>query len=100
LPSVEGIIELKYLFKILGERQITNVLVEGGGILVGSLFDQGLVDRVFAFVAPIIIGGEAKTAVAGRGADKLSDAYRLERVTATRFGEDTLISGYVVKKQS
>ena len=100
LPSVEGIIELKYLLKILGERQITSVLVEGGGILVGSLFDQGLVDRVFAFIAPIIIGGEAKTPVAGRGVDKLSDAYRLERVTTARFGEDTLISGYVVNKQS
>jgi diaminohydroxyphosphoribosylaminopyrimidine deaminase/5-amino-6-(5-phosphoribosylamino)uracil reductase len=100
LPSVEGIIQLESLLKILGGRQITSVLVEGGGILVGSLFDQGLVDRVFVFIAPIIIGGEAKTAVAGRGADKLADAYRLERVTTTRFGEDTLISGYVVKKQN
>jgi len=98
LPSVNGIIELKSLFKVLGERQVTSVLVEGGGILVGSLFDQGLVDRVFAFIAPIIIGGKASTAVAGRGADKLADAYRLERVTTTRFGEDTLISGYIVKK--
>lgn len=98
LPSVNGIIELKVLFKILGERQITSVLVEGGGILVGSLFDQGLVDRVFAFIAPVIIGGEARTAVAGRGVNKLADAYRLERVTTTRFGEDTLISGYVIKK--
>jgi diaminohydroxyphosphoribosylaminopyrimidine deaminase/5-amino-6-(5-phosphoribosylamino)uracil reductase len=100
LPSVEGIIQLESLLKILGGRQITSVLVEGGGILVGSLFDQGLVDRVFVFIAPIIIGGEAKTAVAGRGADKLADAYRLERVTTTRFGEDTLISGYVAKKQN
>ena len=100
LPSVHGVIELKSLFKILGERQITSVLVEGGGILVGSLVDQGLVDRFFVFIAPIIIGGEAKTAVAGNGVDKLADAYRLERVTTTRFGEDILISGYIVKKQS
>ncbi|RJO61523.1 MAG: bifunctional diaminohydroxyphosphoribosylaminopyrimidine deaminase/5-amino-6-(5-phosphoribosylamino)uracil reductase RibD [Dehalococcoidia bacterium] len=98
LPSVDGIIELKALFKILGERQVTSVLVEGGGILAGSLFDQELVDRVFAFITPIIIGGKASTAVAGRGADKLADAYRLERITTTRFGEDTLISGYIVKK--
>jgi diaminohydroxyphosphoribosylaminopyrimidine deaminase/5-amino-6-(5-phosphoribosylamino)uracil reductase len=99
MPSVNGIIELKLLFKVLGERQVTSVLVEGGGILTGSLFDQGLVDRVFVFIAPIIIGGEGKTAVAGRGADKLTDAFRLERITTTRFGEDTLISGYVVPKQ-
>jgi diaminohydroxyphosphoribosylaminopyrimidine deaminase/5-amino-6-(5-phosphoribosylamino)uracil reductase len=100
MPSTDGIIELKSLFKILGDRQITSVLVEGGGILAGSLFDQGLVDRVYVFIAPIIIGGEAKTAVAGRGVDKLADAYSLERVTTTRFGEDTLISGYIVPKQS
>jgi diaminohydroxyphosphoribosylaminopyrimidine deaminase/5-amino-6-(5-phosphoribosylamino)uracil reductase len=98
LPSRDGIIDLNSLFKILGEREITSVLVEGGGILVGSLFDQGLVDRIFAFIAPIIIGGEASTPVAGRGADKLAEAYHLERVTTTRFSEDTLISGYVVKK--
>jgi riboflavin biosynthesis pyrimidine reductase len=59
-----------------------------------------LVDRVFAFIAPIIIGGEASTAVAGRGADKLTDAYGLARVTTTSFGNDTLISGYVVNKNS
>ena len=97
-PSSNGIISLKPLLKILGERQVTSVLVEGGGILVGSLFDQGLVDRVFAFIAPMIIGGEANTAVAGKGSDKLSDAYQLERVTTTRFGEDILINGYVVQK--
>ena len=100
LPSVSGVIELKALFKILGERGITSVLVEGGGILSGSLFDQGLVDRVFAFIAPIIIGGEACTAVAGRGTDKLAGAFRMERVTTARFGEDTLISGYVAHRQS
>jgi diaminohydroxyphosphoribosylaminopyrimidine deaminase/5-amino-6-(5-phosphoribosylamino)uracil reductase len=94
----DGIINLKELLKLLGERQVTSVLVEGGGILVGSLFDQGLVDRVFVFVAPIIIGGEGRAAVVGRGADKLADAFRLEKISVTRFGEDTLISGYVAGK--
>lgn len=98
MPSANGLIELKPVFKMLGQREITSVLVEGGGILVGSLFDQGLVDRVFAFISPVIIGGEASMAVAGRGADKLSDAHRLERVTTMRFGEDILISGYVAGK--
>jgi diaminohydroxyphosphoribosylaminopyrimidine deaminase/5-amino-6-(5-phosphoribosylamino)uracil reductase len=98
LPSTEGIIDLKILLRILGERGVSSVLVEGGGILTGSLFDQGLVDRVFAFIAPVIIGGEASTAVAGRGVDKLADAYRLEKVTTTMFGGDAMISGYVAPK--
>jgi len=56
LPSEEGLVDLERLLKTLGEREITSVLVEGGGILLGSLFDYGLVDKVVAFIAPIIIG--------------------------------------------
>jgi len=87
---------LKKLLKILGERGITSVLVEGGSILLGSIFDQELVDKVVAFVAPIIIGGEnAKTAVAGKGVAKVVDSFKLKRVSVERFGQDIMISGYV-----
>jgi diaminohydroxyphosphoribosylaminopyrimidine deaminase / 5-amino-6-(5-phosphoribosylamino)uracil reductase len=99
-PSKEGIIELKSLFKLLGERQITSVLVEAGGILTGSLFDQNLVDKVYAFIAPTIIGGIARTPVEGCGAARLADAFKLSKVSIDTFGDDTLISGYVVKKAS
>ena len=100
MPSEEGIIDIMSLLKTLGEKQITSILVEGGGILAGSLFDQGIVDRLFVFIAPIILGGEGKTAVAGRGIDKLADAYRLENISVTCFGDDTLISGYVSGKRA
>ena len=96
LPSEEGLLDLERLLKTLGERGITSVLVEGGGILLGSLFDRGLVDKVVAFIAPLIIGGkEAKTAVAGKGVDKVIDAIELERVSVEKFGEDLMISGYI-----
>ena len=49
-----------------------------------------------AFIAPIIIGGEkAKTAVAGRGVDKVLDSFKLKRIEIERFGQDIMISGYV-----
>ena len=96
LSSADGLVDLEELFKVLGKQKITNVLVEGGGILLGSLFDYGLVDKVVAFIAPIIIGGgEAKTAVGGRGVDRVADALRLERVCVERLGEDVMVSGYV-----
>jgi len=96
LPSEEGRVDVKRLLKTLGEREITSVLVEGGGTLLGSLFDYRLVDRVIAFIAPIIIGGkEAKTAVAGKGVDKVVDSIRLERVSLEKFGDDLMVSGYV-----
>jgi len=98
LPAAKGLVDLEGLLAALGEHEVTSVLVEGGGILFGSLFDRGLVDKVIAFIAPIIIGGaEAKTAVAGRGVDKLADSFRLERVRVERFGDDVMISGYVVR---
>jgi len=92
-------VDLEKLLMALGEREVTSVLVEGGGVLLGSLFDLGLVDKVIAFIAPVIIGGaEAKTAVAGRGVDKVADSFRLERVKVEKLGDDLMVSGYVVGK--
>ena len=96
LPSAEGGVDLKKLLEALGEREITSVLVEGGGILLGSLFDVRLVDKVIAFIAPIIIGGnEAKTAVGGKGVDKVVESLKLDRVRIEKFGEDVMVSGYI-----
>ena len=98
MPAQNGIINLQHLLKELAKREITSILVEAGGILLGSLFDAGLVDKVVAFQAPIIIGGEqARPAVAGNGIDKLADCYRLRQVKVEKVGDDIMISGYVVK---
>jgi diaminohydroxyphosphoribosylaminopyrimidine deaminase/5-amino-6-(5-phosphoribosylamino)uracil reductase len=99
LPSAGERVDLEKLFHTLGERGITSVLVEGGGVLIGSLFDSGLVDKVIAFIAPIVIGGkEAKTPVSGKGVDKVVDSLKLERVKVEKSGEDVLVSGYVPKR--
>jgi diaminohydroxyphosphoribosylaminopyrimidine deaminase/5-amino-6-(5-phosphoribosylamino)uracil reductase len=99
LPATGSRVDLSKLMEELGRRDITSVTVEGGGILLGSLFDQGLVDKVIAFIAPVIIGGaEAKTAVAGRGVDQVAESFRLERMKAERLGDDLMVSGYVAAK--
>jgi diaminohydroxyphosphoribosylaminopyrimidine deaminase/5-amino-6-(5-phosphoribosylamino)uracil reductase len=96
LPSDSGVIDLRLVLQILGKREITSVLVESGGILLGSLFDSGLVDKVVVFVAPMVIGGmEAKPAVAGEGAARLVDCPRLKKTKVERCGEDIMISGYL-----
>jgi len=99
LPLKEGRVDLKSLLEALGKQNITSLLVEGGGTLLGSLFDAKLVDKVVAFIAPIIIGGEAATtAVGGQGIDRLTDAFRLERVNVNRLGEDIVVSGYIKRQ--
>ncbi|MFC1865390.1 bifunctional diaminohydroxyphosphoribosylaminopyrimidine deaminase/5-amino-6-(5-phosphoribosylamino)uracil reductase RibD [Chloroflexota bacterium] len=99
LPSVKGYIKMAELFKALGERDITSVLVEGGSTLIGSIIDEGLADKIVAFVAPLIIGGEnAMTAIAGKGVDKMVNSIKLKRIDVKRFGQDVMISGYMVAR--
>jgi len=95
LRSENGLIDIAELLNTLGQRQITTVMIEGGSKLLGYVFDHHLVDKVLAFVAPIIIGGEeAKTAVSGRGVDKVADALQLKDIKIERFDNEFLISGY------
>jgi diaminohydroxyphosphoribosylaminopyrimidine deaminase/5-amino-6-(5-phosphoribosylamino)uracil reductase len=64
--------------------------------LLGTFFDQGLVDRVLAFVAPLVIGGTAApVAVGGAGPARLAEATRLTDVEVRQIGADTLVAGYV-----
>ena len=71
-------------------------LAEGGGEVLGDLFDRGLVDKVVAFIAPSVIGGRgAPVAVAGQGVEVLAKAARLVEVEVRLVGEDIVVSGYV-----
>ena len=64
-------------------RIARHVLVEGGGALLGALFEAGLVDRVVCFVAPKLIGGDAAPGpVRGAGVDVVARAWTLEGLAA------------------
>ncbi|OPY58491.1 MAG: Riboflavin biosynthesis protein RibD [Pelotomaculum sp. PtaU1.Bin035] len=89
-------VDLAELMKILGSREITSLLVEGGAGVHGSAFAAEIVDKVVWFIAPKIIGGqEAPGPVGGRGAGELSGAAELERVKVSRLGADFCIEGYL-----
>jgi len=91
-----GQVNLKDMMKKLAQLEITNILVEGGGNLIGSLFDEGLVDKILFFFSPKIIGGkEAISSVMGRGIERIEKAIKLKDVRLRRFGEDLLIEGHV-----
>ena len=95
-PLKEGRIDLQALLENLAtERNVTSIMAEGGGRLLGSLFDRGLVDKVVAFVAPTIVGGtDASSPVSGLGAETMLDALELHRVRWKRLGRDMAIIGY------
>jgi diaminohydroxyphosphoribosylaminopyrimidine deaminase/5-amino-6-(5-phosphoribosylamino)uracil reductase len=94
LPEAGGRVDLRALLTGLGRREVTSLLVEGGATVHGAFFDADLVDRVLAFIAPLIIGGEGAPApVGGAGVPRLADARRLLAPEACRLGVDTLIAG-------
>ena len=91
-----GQINLRDMMKKLAQMEITNIIVEGGGTLVGSLFDDGLVDKVLFFISPKIIGGkESLSSVMGKGVSRIDKAIKLKDIQLRRIGEDFLLEGYI-----
>ncbi len=91
-----GRVDLTELLRRLGrDRDVTSLLAEGGGTLLGSLFDLDLVDKVVAFITPTIIGGRtAPSPVAGVGVERIANAIRLKRVEVMQFENDMAFIGY------
>ncbi|MBL7151245.1 MAG: bifunctional diaminohydroxyphosphoribosylaminopyrimidine deaminase/5-amino-6-(5-phosphoribosylamino)uracil reductase RibD [Candidatus Omnitrophica bacterium] len=91
-----GQVNLRDALKKLARLNITSVLVEGGGTLAGSLFDEGLVDKVLFFISPKIIGGkDAISSVMGQGISRIDRAIKIKDVRFRRLGEDFLVEGYI-----
>ena len=95
-PAQNGKVDLAALAEFLAqERGVTSIMVEGGGTLLGTLFDLELIDKVVAFIAPTIIGGAlAPSPVGGLGAETMAEALELQNVRWKRLGRDMAIIGY------
>lgn len=93
-------INLRQLFKILGERRITSILVEGGATINASVLAAGLIDKVHCFIAPKIIGGHtAPTPVGGTGFPAVDQALGLEDLKTEALGTDILLTGYITGRE-
>ncbi len=91
-----GRISLPEICNELRNREITSVLIEGGGELNSSFLNEGLVDKITLFYGPMFIGGKsASNLIAGKGIDFLKDAYRVEVVSVRKMKDDICVEGYV-----
>jgi diaminohydroxyphosphoribosylaminopyrimidine deaminase/5-amino-6-(5-phosphoribosylamino)uracil reductase len=96
LPNRDGRVDLKALLRQLAKREITHLLIEGGGEVIASAFECKAVDRVFFVIAPILIGGRnAPTAVEGTGAKFLRQAIQLRNLEFRPLGGDLLVEADV-----
>lgn len=81
------------LFK-MGEMGLIHLLLEGGGELAYSFLYQKMIQEIFMFVAPKIIGGKfSPTPFDGAGVESVLDAYRLQQMKVSKIGSDLLIHG-------
>ena len=78
-----------------GAKEVSVLLLEGGGELAANALACGVVNQVQFFIAPMIIGGRgAVPSVGGEAPSSLEEALCLERVTTRFIGEDLLYIGY------
>lgn len=95
-PSTDGRVDLKWLLKALAKEKITSILMEGGARTIGQALKQRLIDKLYIYVAPKIIGDQnALSAVTGIPAVDVNKAIPLSNVTVQKIGSNILITGYV-----
>ncbi len=97
ITSGDEKVAIQEVISNLGEMGITSVLVEGGSKIIGSLFDEGLIDKYVCFISPKLVGGQLSlTSIGGEGVSAMDKAIRLSNVTLESFSEDICITGYPI----
>ena len=77
---------------------ITSLLIEGGSRVIASALSAGIVEKIFFFFAPKILGGDDGVPICkGQGADLMGDCIPVKDITVRQFGNDVMIQGYIAK---
>ncbi len=96
LPLEHGKVSIKALLERMLKEEMLSLLVEGGATVHGSFFEAGLVDEVYFFYGPVIIGGEeARPAILGKGPERLAEAFWLKELRLKRLGDSLLVHGFL-----
>lgn len=98
LPGKNGI-DLQKLMRILAGRKLDSVLIEGGAEIQYSALEAGIVQRIYAFIAPKLFGGNAKSPVGGEGVELPENCIPLSTERIRRVGEDILVEYAVTRKR-
>jgi diaminohydroxyphosphoribosylaminopyrimidine deaminase/5-amino-6-(5-phosphoribosylamino)uracil reductase len=91
----DGRPDMLQVFRRLGALEITSVMVEGGAMVNWACLQSGIVDKIWIFYAPIILGGTAAVPFLSSGFARMSDALPVKNVSLHRFGGDFAVEGYL-----
>jgi diaminohydroxyphosphoribosylaminopyrimidine deaminase/5-amino-6-(5-phosphoribosylamino)uracil reductase len=98
LPTAtsDGHPDIAAVIRFLGQMEITSLMIEGGAMVNGAALSADVVDKVFFYYAPRILGGTASIPFAsGAGFISISDAARVKSIRLHRWGEDFAVEGYL-----
>ena len=99
LPQKNGHVDLQAAMQRLGQEGIDSILLEGGGTLNWAALESGIVQKVQAYIAPKLFGGQfAKTPVEGTGFPSPAEAVHLCDTTIIKLGADFLIEGRIAAR--
>lgn len=91
-----GQIPLRKLLQELHKREISSVLVEGGGHVNYSFLKEGLIDKVYMFTAPRIYGGaDGVSTFSGSGPDKMEEVSAIQDLEIIKLDDNVLFKGYL-----
>jgi diaminohydroxyphosphoribosylaminopyrimidine deaminase/5-amino-6-(5-phosphoribosylamino)uracil reductase len=80
----------------VARRQMTSVMIEAGAALNGAAVEARIVDKVFFYYAPKLLGGhDALPSIGGRGIRAIRDALSVKQIKHHHFGDDFAIEGYL-----
>ena len=82
--------DLQMLVSVLGDRGLTRLLIEGGGVIAAAFLKLGLIDDIFWYRASKIIGGDGLPAIAGMGIEEIQETKRMSRVFSYIVGDDVI----------
>ncbi|MBW1758780.1 MAG: bifunctional diaminohydroxyphosphoribosylaminopyrimidine deaminase/5-amino-6-(5-phosphoribosylamino)uracil reductase RibD [Deltaproteobacteria bacterium] len=95
-PLKKDLINLDYVMDYLGSLGITSLLIEGGSRVIASTLAAGIVDKVFFFFSPKILGGDDGVPICkGPGPALMKNAIPVKDISVRRFDEDVMIEGYI-----
>lgn len=94
-------VDVSDVVRVLGEKGISSLFIEGGGTINAAFLENGLIDKVVFYFAPKLVGGKiAPTFIEGTGIEWMKDAIDLRNGEFTKIGKDFKFTGYPEKRGS
>jgi len=96
VPEKAGRIDLAALMTVLGQLGLTSLLIEGGAEVSAAALAADIVDKIYFFYAPKILGGDDGVPICrGPGPELMRQCKPVKDLEVRRLGEDVLVAGYL-----